>query len=144
MCFPHIFHVKIWFTSNKFFSLFCSFIRRKEKRKVLLSRTRGRKCHMLKFYFVVLDGVDRRYVNAQREVDEKGYSRRRERIGKSRRTTSRCMFHGRYNRTSFWTCKSNRGYSLTRMFFPSLYWTKILIFWFEGTYECNMSIGKWS
>jgi len=95
MCFPYIFHVKIWFSSNKFFSLFCSFIRRKEKRKVLLSRTRGRKCHVLKFYFVVLDGVDRRYVNAQREVDEKGYSRRKEKerwIGKSRRTTRDVCF----------------------------------------------------
>lgn len=72
---------------------------RKEDRKVLLSR--GQKYHVLKFYFVALDGVDRRYVNAKRNRQKKGNSRGRERKMNREVETNygRCMLHGRYNRT---------------------------------------------
>lgn len=79
-----------------------SVISEKEKRKVLLSRAReGQKYHVLKFYFVALDGVDRRYVNAKRNRQKKRNIRRRERKMNREVETNcgRCMLHGRYNGT---------------------------------------------
>lgn len=116
----------------------------KEKRKMLLSRTRGRKCHVLKFYFVVLDGVDRRYVNAKRSRQKKDTvaEERGRWIGKSRRTTGDVCFmedtieqaSGLANPTENILLRAYSFHLFTKIKYRSF---------FEGTYDSSEScVGK--
>lgn len=56
--------------ANRFTFLLCNFQKREEK-GAFIACARGQKYHVLKFYFVALDGVDRRYVNAKRGRQKK-------------------------------------------------------------------------